>query len=255
MESPRVVIYDVIVHLGVGTRIPSFQGGSADSCEEVNKTCLEWFSLLYLVFVIFFLHFQTPTGVLWRTTTQHFNPTQVNWIKKTNWETRISLFMPSETRASFEQSPTHTHRNTEEWQSLPPGRGLPSLAVVVISAKLLSGSILHPHTHTVVCLRAGQPLAKGQRVVTHTREQCCCWQSGPPHYCPCHLRHTQKTCSVTETLWLKLGRRLLSICLFICSQVILFVVLFLLWLQALHPTKTFFISICAVHAYIVKCTM
>lgn len=57
-----------------------------------------------------------------------------------------------------------------DWH-LPPGGLLPSLAVVVISAKLLSASILHPHsqTHTSAGLSqgsAGSPW--GRYVVTHT---------------------------------------------------------------------------------------
>lgn len=79
----------------------------------------------------------------------------------------------------------------EEWQCVPQGGVLPPLAVVVISDKLLSSSILHPdpliHAHTLVCLRAGQALQRSQHVVTYTREQCCCWQSLPLRYCWCHL--------------------------------------------------------------------
>lgn len=68
--------------------------------------------------------------------------------------------------------PTDTHTNIAEWQYLPQGGVLPSLAVVVISAKLLSGSILHPnaltHTHIHWSVSGQDRLSKGVNVLSHT---------------------------------------------------------------------------------------
>lgn len=57
---------------------------------------------------------------------------------------------------------THSYTNIEDWQYLPEGGALPSLTLVVISAKLLSGSILHPNaqihtsTHAHTCVSQGR---------------------------------------------------------------------------------------------------
>lgn len=92
----------------------------------------------------------------------------------------------------------HTHtltlRNMEDWR-VPPGGLLPSLAVAIISAKLLSASIFQPHsqTHTSAGLSQGSAGSLcGRYVVTRTRMRCCCCcccccaLSLPPHR-PCHL--------------------------------------------------------------------
>lgn len=140
-----------------------------------------------------------------------------------------ALLEPEEAQRVRTITHSYTRTNIEEWQYLPEGGVLPSLAVVVISAKLLSGSILHPnaqthtYTHTLVCLRAGRALQRGRHVVTHTGERCCCWQTLPPHYCPCHLAHRRPAvaisvpawpghCGPTRTSpWLKVGSHLLFI--------------------------------------------
>ena len=135
--------------------------------------------------------------------------------------------------ASKEQSHTHTQTSRSDSISLKEEHChlSPWWSSALNSCQVLSytqthkytHTHTHTHTHTLVCLRTGQAFQRGQHVVTHTREQCCCWQSLPPHYCPCHLTHRRPAAAISvpawqghsgprrTSAWFKLGSHLLFI--------------------------------------------